>query len=164
MVSPAQQPYRSGIPAKPVTYGGVTFRSTLEARWAFFFDSLGIRWEYEPGMLSLPGVGPYLPDFWLVAISSWIEIKPSAPTMPEIQKAEGLAAYTRKSVYLFPGTPGTPGRRWRYESSRGLVVHTDGWTWGMGPADWEPMISYGQDDPDLDKIIRRVLGRHFPNP
>lgn len=34
--------------AIPTTYKGVTFRSKLEARWAVFFDTLGIEWEYEP--------------------------------------------------------------------------------------------------------------------
>ena len=29
-------------------YGGTTFRSQLEARWAARFDRRGIAWEYEP--------------------------------------------------------------------------------------------------------------------
>ena len=29
-------------------YGGCYFRSRLEARWAVFFDHLGIEWLYEP--------------------------------------------------------------------------------------------------------------------
>jgi len=33
---------------KPTKYAGITFRSRLEARWAVFFDALGISWEYEP--------------------------------------------------------------------------------------------------------------------
>ena len=37
---------REGI---PTLYGGVRFRSRLEARWAaFFFDVAGWSWEYEP--------------------------------------------------------------------------------------------------------------------
>lgn len=34
--------------AIPTEYKGITFRSKLEARWAVFFDTLGIEWEYEP--------------------------------------------------------------------------------------------------------------------
>lgn len=51
---------------KPIEtrYAGYHFRSRLEARWAVFFDSLGIRWEYEPQGYDLPA-GPYLPDFLL---------------------------------------------------------------------------------------------------
>jgi hypothetical protein len=31
----------------PTMYKGIQFRSRLEARWAVFFDTLGIEWEYE---------------------------------------------------------------------------------------------------------------------
>lgn len=34
--------------AHPTTYAGVNFRSRLEARWAAFFDCMGVRWDYEP--------------------------------------------------------------------------------------------------------------------
>jgi hypothetical protein len=41
------------------------FRSRLEARWAVFFDHLGIKWEYEPEGFVLDDGTHYLPDFWL---------------------------------------------------------------------------------------------------
>jgi hypothetical protein len=31
----------------PTRYKGYHFRSRLEARWAVFFDALGLRWQYE---------------------------------------------------------------------------------------------------------------------
>lgn len=34
--------------AKPVSYAGYKFRSTLEAKWAVFFDACGVGWKYEP--------------------------------------------------------------------------------------------------------------------
>lgn len=34
--------------AVETVYKGYLFRSRLEARWTIFFDSLGIKWEYEP--------------------------------------------------------------------------------------------------------------------
>ena len=46
------------IAAKPTRYRGTTFRSQTEAKWAAFFDVLGMDWEYEPE--NLPG---WLPDF-----------------------------------------------------------------------------------------------------
>lgn len=46
------------------TYDGYKFRSRLEARWAVFFDLLGIKWEYEKEGYKTP-FGNYLPDFWL---------------------------------------------------------------------------------------------------
>lgn len=54
------------IKALPSIYGGVRFRSRLEARWAIFFDKLGVKWEYEPEGFDMDGV-PYLPDFRLYA-------------------------------------------------------------------------------------------------
>jgi hypothetical protein len=44
----------------PTQYGGVQFRSRIEAKWAAFFDALGWGWQYEP--IDLAG---YIPDFVL---------------------------------------------------------------------------------------------------
>lgn len=64
---------------KPIetVYRGYRFRSRLEARWAVFFDTLGIKWEYEKEGYTINGVG-YLPDFWLPAQQCWFEVKGSA--------------------------------------------------------------------------------------
>jgi hypothetical protein len=35
------------IKAIETRYKGYRFRSRLEARWAVFFDALGVEWEYE---------------------------------------------------------------------------------------------------------------------
>lgn len=50
---------------KPIEtiYNGYRFRSRLEARWAVFFDALGIEYEYEPEGFELPSGRRYLPDF-----------------------------------------------------------------------------------------------------
>ena len=50
---------------KPIEtyYNGYRFRSRLEARWAVFFDALGVKWEYEPEGFDLGGGIYYLPDF-----------------------------------------------------------------------------------------------------
>lgn len=66
------------IKAIETRYRGYRFRSRLEARWAVFFDHLGIRWQYEPeGFdLSKHGLGYYLPDFFLPDQNYWIEVKP----------------------------------------------------------------------------------------
>jgi len=36
------------IKAIETRYSGCRFHSRLEARWAVFFDSLGLVWDYEP--------------------------------------------------------------------------------------------------------------------
>ena len=55
----------TAIKAIPTRYAGCHFRSRLEARWAVFFDALGVAWEYEPETFQLQHVGPYTPDFRL---------------------------------------------------------------------------------------------------
>ena len=63
---------------KPIEteYNGYRFRSRLEARWAYFFDLLGIKYEYEPeGFLLGAGVR-YLPDFYLPEMETYVEVKP----------------------------------------------------------------------------------------
>lgn len=74
----------------PTRYAGCRFRSRLEARWAVFFDTLNLRWEYEPEGFRLPS-GPYLPDFRLHGLAGdgngfpylWFEVK------PDIRNADG---------------------------------------------------------------------------
>ena len=50
---------------KPIetVYNGYRFRSRLEARWAVFFDVLGVKYEYEPEGFNLGDGLYYLPDF-----------------------------------------------------------------------------------------------------
>ena len=46
-------------------YKGIQFRSRLEARWAVFFDALGLKWEYEPEGYRMDDGTCYLPDFYV---------------------------------------------------------------------------------------------------
>lgn len=64
------------IKAIDTVYNGYRFRSRLEARWAVFFDTLGIEYEYEPEGFDLGEAGWYLPDFYLRKQNLWLEIKP----------------------------------------------------------------------------------------
>lgn len=66
------------IKAIATRYNGYKFRSRLEARWAVFFDTLGLPYEYEKEGFDFDGT-LYLPDFWLPTVGksgTWIEIKP----------------------------------------------------------------------------------------
>jgi hypothetical protein len=71
------------ITAIQTAYKGYHFRSRLEARWAVFFDALGISWEYEPEGFELPDGSRYLPDFRIKPGPGvpylWVEIKPIVP-------------------------------------------------------------------------------------
>jgi hypothetical protein len=61
-------------------YKGYRFRSRLEARWAVFFDALGVKWEYEPEGFDMGIAGWYLPDFRVTSpqkLITWYEVKPT---------------------------------------------------------------------------------------
>ena len=68
-------PHTLGPEQTPVIteYGGTTFRSELEARWAAYFDRRGIAWEYEPARFD-----GWMPDFRLVMDGAHVyaEVKP----------------------------------------------------------------------------------------
>jgi hypothetical protein len=91
----------SGIKPIETVYKGYRFRSRLEARFAVFFDHLGINWDYEKEGYILPDGASYLPDFWLPDQDCFIEIKGTSPTREESDKCRLLALSTGKSSYLF---------------------------------------------------------------
>lgn len=107
------------IKAIETQYKGYRFRSRLEARWAVFFDSLRLRWEYEPEGFDLGKAGWYLPDFYLPDWGIWLEVKPDIPNDIEVDRFTafhmaraldetdgGTGGF--KASYILCGTPGVP--------------------------------------------------------
>lgn len=94
------------IKAIETHYKGYRFRSRLEARWAVFFDALGIEWLYEHEGYQLPS-GLYLPDFWLPKLEMYAEVKPETPTAHEWQLCKELALITFTEVVVLDGLPST---------------------------------------------------------
>lgn len=75
------------IKAIETIYNGYKFRSRLEARWAVFFDAVGIKYEYEPEGFT-DGDLCYLPDFYLPEHDTYVEVKPKREGfLEELQKA-----------------------------------------------------------------------------
>ena len=105
---------------KPIetVYKGYKFRSRLEARWAVFFDSLGIKWQYELEGFDLGEAGWYLPDFFITTENEgtwYIEVKPSSKlTRDELVKIAILDKFSLQvepqayGVLLLIGTPNSP--------------------------------------------------------
>lgn len=62
------------IQAIETKYRGCRFRSRLEARWAVFFDSLGLEWQYEKEGFNINGEN-YLPDFYFPLFEIYAEVK-----------------------------------------------------------------------------------------
>ena len=106
---------------KPIetVYKGYRFRSRLEAKWAVFFDELGVKWEYEPEGYDLDEMGWYLPGFKTHMCQKnhsnklqkfgkaeyWIEKKGQHPTEEEEMKMAMLSRRTKTKGYIFFGDP-----------------------------------------------------------
>ena len=97
-------------------YGGTTFRSQLEARWAAHFDRRGITWEYEPTRFD-----GWTPDFRLVMDGAQVyaEVKPVSEFPMDVAQRIIHAGWGGDILILGQG----PRRAWRYR---------DG---GWGPTD-----------------------------
>ena len=97
------------ISAIPTRYAGCEFRSRLEARWAVFFDAIGVKWEYEPEGYELENGERYLPDFLLPNIGKgWmIEIKAglSDTTREVYETLAKVAAHAGRNALLIAGQP-----------------------------------------------------------
>lgn len=130
------------IAATPITYGGVVFRSALEADWACTLDHHGIIWQYEPRLLKLPSGALYLPDFWLPGLHTFIEVK--GPQMERVGKANELASVADlETVITLIGFPPLmrrtgeffhdPYMQWRdplrYDTRFAQCPHCSAWQW-----------------------------------
>jgi hypothetical protein len=78
-------------------YNHRKFRSRLEARYAVFFDSLGLPYQYEPEGYNLEGEF-YLPGFYLPSIKLWVEVKGKRPTEQEERLLRLLVKHTQTSA------------------------------------------------------------------
>lgn len=90
---------------KPIetVYNGYRFRSRLEARWAVFFDAVGIRYEYEPDGFEVDGE-KYLPDFYLPELDVYAEVKPEdLSRIDEICKASRVCCYATNKILILLG-------------------------------------------------------------
>lgn len=103
---------------KPIEteYKGYRFRSRLEARWAVFFDALGIKYHYEPEGFDLNGTY-YLPDFYLDDYKIYVEIKPLDRDVFSYvgdgnkweQKCRLFRDYADKAIMICYGDPSDSG-------------------------------------------------------
>ena len=92
------------IKAIDTRYRGHLFRSRLEARWAVFFDHLGIAWQYEPEGYELNDGTWYLPDFYLPDFERgcWVEVKAKHG---DWRKAAAFSYESGQNVWLADGSP-----------------------------------------------------------
>ena len=105
----AVAPHTFGSEQTPVIteYGGTTFRSQLEARWAAYFDRRGIAWEYEP--VRFDG---WTPDLRLVIDGAHVyaEVKPVDEFPMDVVQRIVNASCNGDVLILDQG----PHHAWRY--------------------------------------------------
>lgn len=96
---------------KPIEtiYNGYRFRSRLEARWAVYFDLIGIKYNYEPNGFVLSNGKCYLPDFYLPTVEAYVEIKPNGISDKDLNEAADkltdIAYFENKYALLCVGDP-----------------------------------------------------------
>jgi hypothetical protein len=119
----------------PTWHEGVQFRSRGEARWAKFWDHLGIKWQYEPQGFDTDGHA-YLPDFAVFAACGtlWVEIKPGWGLDPDGEARWRRFAPQRPNpatsrAVLLAGPPAIKGRA--------IVIGGDRNAENPGDSDWE---------------------------
>ena len=95
------------IAPKPTVYRGITFRSRLESRWAVYFDTLRLKWSYEPYPIKLSGGHTYTPDFLVMGAVKhkglW-EVKPSLPTDDVYETLKQVSRKEKTNVFLAYGS------------------------------------------------------------
>lgn len=100
----------NNITAIETKYNDVVFRSRLEARWALFFDLLGVEWLYEFEGYKTP-TELYVPDFWLPQVymrdashkGVLLEVKPDNYEPSEHAALEYVASQLNVSAMLVKG-------------------------------------------------------------
>jgi hypothetical protein len=86
-------------------YRGYKFRSRMEARWAVFFDEIGVVWEYEKEGYDFNGIW-YLPDFWIHDWDCFVEVKGDPAQLEDgLEKCRLLREMTGKICFVLYGTP-----------------------------------------------------------
>ena len=102
------------IKPKPTKYNSILYKSRLEAKWAVFFDKLGINAIYEPVTSTYNGY-KYTPDFYLISKVVFepnmthsgilVEIKPTEPTEEYIDFVNNMIDFDKTDFILCVGEP-----------------------------------------------------------
>ena len=84
-------------------YKNFRFRSRTEARWAIYFDALGVKWRYEVEGFKLPSGDLYLPDFYFPEHEAYGEVKPD--NFKKDIRHNQFVSETGNSLLIFVGPP-----------------------------------------------------------
>lgn len=96
----------TNITAIETEYNGYRFRSRLEARWAYFFDLLGIRYIYEPEGYEMSDGTKYLPDFYLPDLHYYVEVKgKNEHLIADLEKIEKFVMEAKTALLILSNIP-----------------------------------------------------------
>jgi hypothetical protein len=129
-------------------YNGYKFRSRLEARWAVFFDEIGVEYAYEPqGWVLSTGVA-YMPDFYLPKLKAYVEVKFQKLGIEDYLKAKNLCKETGERILILDGDPSHR----RFCS----FIKDDNYEKGIRITEFNLILNDNKDDfrTDLEFIIR----------
>lgn len=101
------------VKAIPTYYNGNEYRSRTEARWAAFFESLGVPFVFEGVWFTTPE-GGYLPDFMLWPTAKrecFIEIKGPEPIARDYARARSVEQTTGRKLRFLVGVLPTTAER-----------------------------------------------------
>jgi len=161
------------IRAIETQYNGYRFRSRLEARWAVFFDTLNVPYEYEKEGFELEDGTRYLPDFWLPHLELWVEIKGkltwktkqykwgSVRYSPELELGETFKNAQEWPIAVVEGTPGKETIHfygWDLTDSSGGSYYDDMSQWCMSNGIVTLNVNSGKDRVFIsDNLMGKVM-------
>lgn len=111
------------IKAIETRYNGYHFRSRSEARWAVYFDKVGINYLYENEGYVLSNGQQYLPDFQIKDTKIFVEIKPSNYEWEDDLKHDLFAKEMDCVLIVHAGNPGEERTKVGYGQSFFNNIH-----------------------------------------
>jgi len=149
----------------PTYFNGVQFRSRLEARWAVFFRTLHINYEWEPESFDLGNGICYIPDFYLPKYNGGIycEVKPHDG---DFRKSWFFTEKTGNPILLCEGQPERNSYVLleRFPANGLILQRVKHRRIHILPKMWDPSLSFEDLIPGLDKrnyAIQRAQNERF---
>lgn len=141
---------------KPIEtkYNGYRFRSRLEAKWAVFFDMIGLKYEYEVEGFEMKGIR-YLPDFYIPSLDRWFEIKAKPLSDYEMKKCEEFCYCKDNENIKFSVLIGSP-EAIKIDGFWGIVEYVWEWPSDKYPENYRLLAPDGLSD--IEYYSRFVKG------
>jgi hypothetical protein len=147
--------------ARTVEYDGNYFDSWTEARWAAYFDGVGISWIREPCRFRLEYAGIYTPDFFLPEQNLYVEVKSGIVPWDTRHKLRMLAFLGTVPVMLVDGRP--PRARVELFSLGRESLRLNGdapdvtWSFTLG---WHDLLARPPSDAMARAVMRGLIHAH----